>query len=113
MVASDGGQPQLTTTSTASISVARVGEEPPPPEVWATFTDSQFSAEVPEDAPADTLVKKLTVLNRPESPSKLRCAITAGNEEGLWRLEFLYFFTISLFSSYHSYVLVFFSFSFY
>ena len=81
-MASDGGTPYLTTTSTASISVARVGEEPPPPEVWATFTDGYFSAEVPEDATVNTLVKKLTVLHRPDSPAKLRCTITAGNEEG-------------------------------
>lgn len=87
VVASDGGQPQLTTTSTASISVIRVGEEPPPPEVWATFTDAHFSAEVPEDAAANTLVKKLTVLHRPDSPAKLRCAITGGNEEGQWTVD--------------------------
>ncbi|XP_063882361.1 LOW QUALITY PROTEIN: cadherin-99C-like [Scylla paramamosain] len=87
VVASDGGTPQLTTTSTASISVARMGEEPPPPEVWATFTDAHFSAEVPEDATANTLVKKLTVLHRPDSPKKLRCAITGGNEEGVFGME--------------------------
>ncbi|XP_042232357.1 cadherin-99C-like [Homarus americanus] len=43
IVARDGGKPQLSTTSTASISVERVIAEPPPAEAWATFTDTHFS----------------------------------------------------------------------
>lgn len=85
IVARDGGSPQLTTTSTVSISVERAREESPPPkEVWAALTDTNFSVEVKEDTNVGTLLKKLTVLDTPSNPASIRCIITQGNEEGMW-----------------------------
>lgn len=87
IVARDGGMPQLNTTTTATVSVERVGVESPPPEIWATFTDAHFSVEVLENTSVGTLVKRLTVLNKPEEAKHLRCAITGGNEEDKFGLE--------------------------
>ncbi|XP_069188061.1 cadherin-99C isoform X1 [Procambarus clarkii] len=87
IVARDGGEPQLSTTSTASISIERARVEPPPVEAWATFTDTQFSVEVLEDAQVATLVKRLTVLNRPEDGEALRCTIIDGNTEETFGIE--------------------------
>ncbi|KAK4317592.1 hypothetical protein Pmani_011328 [Petrolisthes manimaculis] len=88
IVARDGGSPQLTTTSTVSILVERVREESPPPkEVWAALTDTQFSVEVPEDTNVGSLLKKLTVLDTPSKPTSIRCIITQGNVEEIFGME--------------------------
>ncbi|KAK8748529.1 hypothetical protein OTU49_015837 [Cherax quadricarinatus] len=87
IVARDGGEPQLSTTSTASVSIERMREAPARVEAWATFTDTQFSVEVLENAGVGTLVKRLTVLNRPDDGQHLRCAITEGNKEGRFGIE--------------------------
>lgn len=81
-MARDGGVPQLNSTTTASIAIERVGVESPPPETWAVFTDTHFSVEVLENTSVDTIVKRLTVLNKPDIARHLRCAIDGGNEDG-------------------------------
>lgn len=74
------------TTSTASVSVERIGETSAAPKAWATYSDTHFSVEVSEDAQLNSLVKKLTILNSPDIARQLRCIITDGNEDGAYTL---------------------------
>lgn len=87
IVAHDGGIPQLTTTSTVSISVERAIPEVPGVEAYATFTDDEFFTEISEDESVGTLVKKLTVLNKPDIARHLRCEIIEGNESDIFKTE--------------------------
>lgn len=82
IVARDLGSPQLSTTSTASVSVERPGVEPIAPKTWATFSDTEYNAEVKEDTAVGTLVHKLTILNKPDLVGHLRCSILDGNSDG-------------------------------
>lgn len=82
IVARDLGSPQLSTTSTASVSVERPGVEPSVPKTWATFSDTEYSAEVKEDTAVGTLVHKLNILNKPDLVGHLQCTILDGNRDG-------------------------------
>ncbi|ROT74065.1 protocadherin-15, partial [Penaeus vannamei] len=87
IVARDLGSPQLSTTSTASVSVERPGVEPSVPKTWATFSDTEYSAEVKEDTAVGTLVHKLNILNKPDLVGHLRCTILDGNRDGLFNVD--------------------------
>lgn len=82
IVARDLGSPQLSTTSTTSVSVERPGAEPSVPKAWTTFSDTEYNAEVKEDTTVGALVHKLTIINKPDLIGHLRCAILDGNKNG-------------------------------
>ncbi|KAK7080227.1 hypothetical protein SK128_015764 [Halocaridina rubra] len=87
VVAHDGGEPSLTATMTVSVFVERAVPEIKNVDVFATFSDVEYSKEVPEDLPVGTLVKKLTVLNTPEVARLLRCEIIKGNDNDTFKME--------------------------
>ncbi|XP_066951958.1 cadherin-99C isoform X2 [Macrobrachium rosenbergii] len=86
LVARDGGEPQLETTSTISIFVERPVPEETSEELYAAFSSDKFTAAVSEELEVGMLVKKLTVLNKPDIQRHLRCEITEGNDLGIFEM---------------------------
>ncbi|XP_068204162.1 cadherin-99C-like [Palaemon carinicauda] len=80
LVARDGGEPQLEATTRVSIFVERPILDEPREVVYATFSSDNFTAEVFEDLEEGMVVKKLTILNKPDIYGLIRCEITEGNE---------------------------------
>ncbi|GLH14858.1 Protocadherin-15 [Gryllus bimaculatus] len=81
----DLGDPRLSSQVQVQVFV-RHQTTPPPGQKGIAFPDDTYTAEVPENATAGTLIKALTIVNGPSSPNEvpLGCNITAGNDDGLF-----------------------------
>lgn len=77
----DLGDPQLSTTITVSVFVRHVATVPP--EVGIGFADDSYTVQIPENSPANALVKSLTIVNSLalNNGIPLRCTIVSGNPE--------------------------------
>ncbi|OXU31282.1 hypothetical protein TSAR_011025 [Trichomalopsis sarcophagae] len=80
----DMGDPQLSSVTTVPVYVRHVAG--PPSESGLGFAEDSYNVDVPEDAPAGTLIKVLSVINASSrDASLLDCEIYEGNEERLFR----------------------------
>ncbi|XKL62751.1 hypothetical protein PGB90_002584 [Kerria lacca] len=80
----DLGDPQLSTTITVSVFVRHVATVPP--EVGIGFADDSYTVQIPENSPANALVKSLTIVNSLalNNGIPLRCTIVSGNPENIF-----------------------------
>ncbi|CAL4163325.1 unnamed protein product, partial [Meganyctiphanes norvegica] len=85
IVASDLGEPPLSTNTTLTVTVEREYVE----EIknYTSFSNDEYSVAVPEDISIGDIVTKLPLTNKPLLEQKLHCAITNGNDQGLFGIS--------------------------
>ena len=77
----DLGQPSLSSTATVTISVDYVTTSFP--QDWQmNFSDMIYSVSISEDALVNTLVKNISLVNKPAQVLPVSCEIVNGNENG-------------------------------
>lgn len=80
MKAYDLGDPRLSSVMSVSIFIRHVATVPP--EVGVGFADDSYTVQIPENSPANTLVKSFTIVNnRVLNGIPLRCTIVSGNPQ--------------------------------
>ena len=53
------------------------------PDSGAVFSDVSYAVSIAEDALINTLIKNLTIINKPKDVSPISCEIIEGNEPGI------------------------------
>lgn len=81
----DLGKPALSTMATVIVLVDHVAPLIIPEATHMSFSEMTYSVSVAEDALAQTLIKNLSVINRPNELLPVSCEIVSGNSEGKWR----------------------------
>lgn len=84
--AHDLGKPSLNTMATVIVLVDQVAPPIAPEVTHLSFSDMTYSVSVAEDALIHTLIKNLSVVNRPNELMPVSCEIISGNAEGMCRL---------------------------
>ncbi len=89
----DLGDPQLSSVVSVPIFIRHVATVPP--EVGIGFADDSYTVQIPENSPANTLVKSFTIVNSRvlNNGIPLRCTIVSGNPESKIRVELSLSFT--------------------
>ncbi|XP_074596173.1 cadherin 99C isoform X2 [Brevipalpus obovatus] len=79
VIARDGGSPSLSATATLTVFVDHIAT--PAPDSGLGFPDSRYTVEVEENAPPNSIIKTLAIMNKPRIHFPMDCEIMSGNEE--------------------------------
>lgn len=69
--------------ATVVVLVDHVAPPLPPDVTHMSFSEMTYSVSVAEDALVQTLIKNLSVVNRPNELLPVSCEIVSGNAEGI------------------------------
>lgn len=78
----DLGKPPMSTQTSVIVYVDHVAPPLPPDLTHVSFSESAYSVSVAEDALVNTLVKNLSIINRPNDVVPISCEIASGNDNG-------------------------------
>ena len=81
VLAYDLGKPALSSTATVTVAVEHIVSDVPL-DWQMNFSDMAYSVSVSEDALVNTLVKNISVVNKPTQVVPISCQIISGNENG-------------------------------
>lgn len=79
----DLGKPALSTMATVVVLVDHVAPLILPEVTHMSFSEMTYSVSVAEDALVQTLIKNLSVINRPNDLLPVSCQIVNGNADGI------------------------------
>lgn len=71
----------LSTQATLTVFIDHIAELPTPTTAIG-FADSQFTVEIDEKSPPNSLIKVLPIVNKPRTAFPLTCEIVSGNDQG-------------------------------
>lgn len=79
IIAHDSGEPSYSSTATVTVYVEHLVTVAP--DAGLGFADQHYNVEVEENALANTLVKTLTVINKPKGNFPIGCEVISGNDD--------------------------------
>lgn len=86
VLAYDLGKPALSSTATVTVAVEHIVSDVPL-DWQMNFSDMAYSVSVSEDALVNTLVKNISVVNKPTQVVPISCQIISGNENDVFYIS--------------------------
>ena len=78
----DLGKPPLSAVTTVTVFVDHVVAVLSPDSLVMSFSDLSYSVSIAEDALVNTLIKNLSIVNKPAEVVPVSCEIVSGNDNG-------------------------------
>lgn len=73
----------MSTLASVTVYVDHVAPLLPPDLTHVSFSESAYSVSIAEDALINTLVKNLSIINKPNEIVPISCEIVSGNDNGM------------------------------